>query len=447
MAVDDVAVEPGFSKQPKVGALVCVVVGLVIGQIVMSLAQARTSEAAAEALVASHSSSGGYVLQTVPSDAEVRKADAAGDVGVVGRTPLWIAGAGRFTLQRLGFSGSVTLATVGDEGPPAPKDVVLDETVPLVSSLCFRWPLALLTVMPIAALLAIRRSGQDQARDVAEALPEVFCVGEGGRIGGYRLEKQLGQGAMAEVFSGRAIDEKGPAVAVKVLSEAVSENEEFRGRYAREASITKQLRHPGIVAVDASGEEGGRLFLVMEKVDGGSLRDRITPGGVPVAEAVGWTAAVLDALAYAHAQGIVHRDLKPENIMLTAAGAVKVADFGLARGAAYPTLTALDTTLGTPAYMPPEQVTGSRSTGQADQYAMGCVLYELLTGVPPFTDDEPLMLVFHHMNDDPPLPRELRPDLPPALEAAVMKMLQKDPDHRFPSAAEGAAALREAWRA
>lgn len=434
----------GFWKQSKVLALVCLLAVLVVLQVVVSHLQERADAQAEEKWKGESAEKGGCVLQTVPSGAEVRRADTSGDASIVGTTPLLIGSeGGRFTLHRLGFSGSVTIGS----NQTKPQTVVLNETIPLVSSLCFRWPWASLTVLPLAALVALRRRSQDQVRDVAEALPEVFYAGEGGRIGGYRLEKLLGHGAMAEVFSGRSVDGKGPEVAVKVLSEAVSANDEFRGRYQREAAITKQLRHPGIVAVEASGEEGGRLFLVMEKVDGGSLRDRIKPGGVPVAEAVGWTAAVLDALAYAHDQGIVHRDLKPENIMLTAAGAVKVADFGLARGAAYPTLTAVDTTLGTPAYMPPEQVTGSRSTGQADQYAMGCVLYELLTGVPPFTDEDPLMLVFQHMNDDPSSPRELRADLSPALEAAVMKMLAKDPDERFSSASEAAATLREAFQA
>jgi tRNA A-37 threonylcarbamoyl transferase component Bud32 len=319
---------------------------------------------------------------------------------------------------------------------PLPLEPVLGVLSPLVAR---PWGAAALALG--AAALGLHLWGRRQARRRQEALEEQAYVGPGGRVGAYRLERLLGQGGMAEVFLGRPLAGGGP-VAVKVLFEEVSRSPELRQRFQREVDICRGLRHPHLVGVHDWGEQNGRLYLVMDYVEGGSLRQLIPPGGMEPEKVRQMGLALAEALAAAHEQGVVHRDLKPENVLVDGQGRLRVADFGLARGEKYPTITATEATLGTPAYMPPEQVTGGRGDARADLYSLGCMLYEMLAGSPPFVAGDPVQVIVMHLSQPPEPLATRRPGVPPELEAVVMRLLEKEPERRFPSARALAQALR-----
>ncbi|GLW53919.1 protein kinase domain-containing protein [Kitasatospora phosalacinea] len=259
--------------------------------------------------------------------------------------------------------------------------------------------------------------------------------------GRYELGEILGVGGMATVY--RALDHQlGRPVAVKVLNGGLADDPRFAERFAREARSAALLAHPRIVTVFDSGVDQGSPYLVMELVHGATLGRVIAEQGVlPVERAVGTAAAVLDALAAAHAQGLVHRDIKPGNVMITQDGGVKVVDFGIARAgsSAGQQLTQTASVLGTAAYLSPEQATAGQVDGRADLYAVGCVLYEMLAGAPPFTADTPVAVTFKHVTEYPVPVSVHRPDVPPALDAALMRLLAKHPDQR-PADAQSAAA-------
>jgi len=257
--------------------------------------------------------------------------------------------------------------------------------------------------------------------------------------GRYALLEELGAGGMAVVY--RARDEVlGREVAVKVLNPQFAADPGFLGRFEREARHVASLSHPRIVTVFDSGIDGNTPFIVMELVAGRTLRQVLDQvGPLPAHEAVTIAVAVCEALEAAHAAGLVHRDIKPANIVLSS-GEVKVLDFGIARAndAAGPTHT--HAVLGTAAYLSPEQASGGPSGPQADLYALGCVLFEMLTGAPPFTADSALGVAYRQVNDDPGPPSARRPGLSPQLDWITTRLLAKDPAARPP----GAAAAR-AW--
>ncbi|MFJ5883512.1 protein kinase [Kitasatospora cineracea] len=261
--------------------------------------------------------------------------------------------------------------------------------------------------------------------------------------GRYELGEILGVGGMATVY--RALDHQlGRPVAVKVLNGGLADDPRFAERFAREARSAALLAHPRIVTVFDSGVDQGSPYLVMELVHGATLGRVIAEQGVlPVERAVGIAAAVLDGLAAAHAQGLVHRDIKPGNIMITQDGGVKVVDFGIARAgsSAGPQLTQTASVLGTAAYLSPEQATAAPVDGRADLYAVGCVLYEMLTGAPPFTADTPVAVTFKHVTEYPLAVSAHRPDVPPALDAAILRLLAKNPAERPADAPSAAAEL------
>jgi peptide/nickel transport system substrate-binding protein len=274
----------------------------------------------------------------------------------------------------------------------------------------------------------------------------------GGALFGARfeLEEQLGSGGMARVH--RARDTRlGRTVALKMLRSELAREAEARTRFAREARAAAALNHPGIVTVhdqdEAEDEEGVVPYLVMEYIDGSTLED-LARSDAPLAadRAVRITCDVLDALGHAHSRGTVHRDVKPSNVMLTRAGAVKVADFGIARVAesVATRLTGTGFTIGTPGYMSPEQVLGRLVDARGDLYAVGCLLTELLTGRVPFPGGEPLNIMYKHVHQAPPRPSERNPAVPPELDEVVLKALAKNPDDRHQDAAAMAAGLR-AW--
>ncbi|RMG07105.1 MAG: serine/threonine protein kinase, partial [Planctomycetota bacterium] len=266
------------------------------------------------------------------------------------------------------------------------------------------------------------------------------------RVGPYLVEALLGRGGVGVVY--RARDERsGRSVAVKVLQGGDAED---RLRFAREARAAARLRGPGIVAVVDVGQHGGHPYLVMELVEGESLQARLErTGPLPPEEAARVLEGVARAVARAHAQGILHRDLKPANVLLDREGTPWLTDFGLARrvGDEAERLTLSGTVLGTPAFLPPEQALGDRARvgPQSDVYGLGATLYAALTGRPPFPGRSVLAVLARVVEEAPPAPRALRPELPPELEALCLACLAKDPAARPAGAATFADALA-AWR-
>jgi serine/threonine-protein kinase len=232
-------------------------------------------------------------------------------------------------------------------------------------------------------------------------------------------------------------------VAIKVLRADLARDSQFQERFKREAQNSAALNHPAIVAVYDTGEtqtEYGPLpYIVMEFVDGRTLRDIVkTQGPLSGKRAMEVMADVSAALDFSHRHGIVHRDVKPANVMITKSGAVKVMDFGIARalhdGQAAVTQTAA--VIGTAQYLSPEQARGESVDGRSDVYAAGCVLFELLTGEPPFTGDSPVAVAYQHVREDPKAPSQLNPKVSPQLDAIVLKAMSKGPANRYQSAAE-----------
>ncbi|MEU9948445.1 serine/threonine-protein kinase [Streptomyces sp. NPDC047939] len=268
-------------------------------------------------------------------------------------------------------------------------------------------------------------------------------------LGRYELTHELGRGGMGVVWA--ALDPAdGREVAVKLLVPRGygSELSTLERRFLREARLTARLSHPGIPEVYDHGSQDGELYLVMERVPGRALDAVIEEeGGLAVERAAAVARTVADVLAYAHGQGVVHRDLKPSNLMITPTGEVKVLDFGVA-AALEPRpgetrFTAANATPGTVIYMAPEQAVG-KTVPASDLYSLGCVLYELLAGKPPFTEGGLFMLYHQHANDPVPPLEGLRPGVPPGLRKLVEGLLEKEPQNRPGSAAE-VCALLAAW--
>jgi tetratricopeptide (TPR) repeat protein/tRNA A-37 threonylcarbamoyl transferase component Bud32 len=276
---------------------------------------------------------------------------------------------------------------------------------------------------------------QHEARRPADAFPT---------FARYEIRSRLGQGVSAIVY--RAWDrELRREVALKVLHEISVLNDVGRERFRREAQSAAGLSHPNVVAVYDAGEEAGRLFCVMEVVEGRQLRDVLKDPSLSEGERIRLVEGSARGLAAAHARGIVHRDVKPTNILVTASGEPKLADFGLAH-LMNQELTRTGATLGTPLYMSPEQVRGKPRdiTPATDVYALGAVLYEALTGAPPHAGETTIELYEQIVRDDPIPPCRRNPKLSRALETVILKALQKDPARRYPDAAAFAEDLRRA---
>jgi serine/threonine protein kinase len=258
--------------------------------------------------------------------------------------------------------------------------------------------------------------------------------------GRYVLGEVLGTGGMATVWQAR--DEVlGREVAVKVLSPQYAADPGFLARFDREARHAAQLSHPRLVTVFDSGVDGQTPFIVMELVAGLTLRQVLDQAGMLSAgEAVRIAAAVCEALEVAHAAGLVHRDITPANIVL-AGRQVKVLDFGIARVEGATGVTGTAGVLGTAAYLSPEQASGRPAGPQADLYSLGCVLFEMLTGAPPFAADSAVGLAYRHVHDDPGPPSARRPGLPARLDQITARLLAKDPAGRPASAAAARAGL------
>lgn len=263
-------------------------------------------------------------------------------------------------------------------------------------------------------------------------------------IGRYRLTQTLGRGAMGVVYLGydEAIDRH---VAIKTIHRSLLEGDdgpEWLERFRREVRAAGRCLHPNIVTVFEYGEENSIPYIVMEYVQGRELRDYLKDRQpLPLANAVAVAMQVLHALDHAHACGVVHRDIKPGNIILLTGGQVKVSDFGIARLEATSSMTQHGMTVGTPAYMAPEQFGGKEADRRADIYATGVVLFETLTGVRPFAGRGASELMYKVLNDPPPQVTLLNPRLPPELDAVLAKALAKEPAQRFQNANEFIAVL------
>ena len=254
--------------------------------------------------------------------------------------------------------------------------------------------------------------------------------------GRYELGRVLGTGGTARVHAAHDLVLDRP-VAVKVLADHLVDPA-ARQRFVREARTTARFVHPHAVSMYDAGEADGSLYLVMELVVGRSLADRLTTDGpLPIPDALAVADCVLDALGAAHAAGIVHRDVKPGNVLLGADGAVKLADFGIAKrlDELGPDLTLTGQFVGTPRYLAPEQVVGGPATPATDLYATGVVLYEMLAGAPPFDAGTPLATAIAHRDDPVPDVRAARPEVPAALAATLARAMAKRPEDRFPTAA------------
>ncbi|MPZ60750.1 MAG: Stk1 family PASTA domain-containing Ser/Thr kinase [Propionibacteriales bacterium] len=263
-----------------------------------------------------------------------------------------------------------------------------------------------------------------------------------GRLGDrYELGAMLGQGGMAVVRRGTDL-RLGRTVAVKLLLDQLTDDPEFQARFRREARAAAGLDHPAIVTVYDAGEDTADdvvPYIVMEYVEGKTLRELLrTEPRLPVRRALEIIADVLDALAYSHRGGIVHRDIKPGNVMVTPSGAVKVMDFGIARALTdlSGSLTRTSAVLGTAQYLSPEQARGDSADARSDVYAVGCVLYELLTGRPPFQGESAVAVAYQHVRETPQPPSAFEPTVPAEVDALVLAALAKLPDERYQSADE-----------
>jgi len=302
---------------------------------------------------------------------------------------------------------------------------------------------------PAAPAPATGRAAGDleSTATVSADLSELSPVRTGRTLGSCKVGQKLGEGGMGQVYQGYhpMLDR---SVAIKILPPALVESEEMQARFLQEARIAAALRHPNIVQVYDFGESEGLIYMTMEYVDGTSLKERLAQlraeGEVmPITQAVEIARQIADALAYAHARGAIHRDLKPANILLTPQGQAILVDFGLAVLHGGPRYTEPGKVWGSPSYIAPEQLGDvPRTDARSDVYSLGVILYEMVTGRPPFKGDSVMEILWQQANAPPRPPHELAPDVSPELEAIILKTLAKRPAERFATAQELADALK-----
>jgi beta-lactam-binding protein with PASTA domain/predicted Ser/Thr protein kinase len=248
----------------------------------------------------------------------------------------------------------------------------------------------------------------------------------------YELDHKIGSGGMADVWLAEdtELDRK---VAIKILHDRFAQDGEFVQRFQREAQSAAGLQHPNVVGVFDRGSFGDTYFIAMEYVDGPSLKD-LVKGGMGTQDAIDFTRQILKAARFAHRKGIIHRDLKPQNVLIDDEGRARVADFGIARGGENSDITATGSVMGTAQYLSPEQAQGKPTTPRSDIYSIGVILYEALTGRVPFEGDSAVAVALKQVSEAPRRPSAINPNVPPALDAVVMRALAKDPDARFKDA-------------
>ncbi|CBH48821.1 Stk1 family PASTA domain-containing Ser/Thr kinase [Rhodococcus hoagii] len=258
----------------------------------------------------------------------------------------------------------------------------------------------------------------------------------------YRIDAPIARGGMSTVYRGMDLRLDRP-VAIKVMDPQFAADPQFLARFEFEARAVARLAHPGLVAVHDQGSDGEHAFLVMELVEGGTLRELLRERGpMPPHAAAAVARPVLEALAVAHRAGLVHRDIKPENVLISHSGDVKIADFGLVRAIAAAGTTSRSVILGTAAYLSPEQVTTGTADARSDVYAAGVLLYEMLTGATPFTGDTSLSIAYQRIDNDVPEPSTVIDGVPAEFDDLVVRATERDPEQRFADAGAMAAQLR-----
>ncbi len=259
--------------------------------------------------------------------------------------------------------------------------------------------------------------------------------------GRYRIQRLLGEGGMARVFEAEDL-RLGRLVAIKVLRERFEHDAEVAERFIREARTAASLSHPNIISIFDAGQDGARAYIVMELVDGRSLREYIdSDAPFELSDVITVLDQLCEGLEYAHSRGVVHRDLKPENVLLTAQGKVKIGDFGIARSASGATLTAEGMVLGSPRYLSPEQALGKPADARSDIYAAGVMAYEMLAGRPPFSGDTAVGIALQHVEAKPPAASTFNPRISRALDAVLLKAMAKNPRDRYGTAMQLADAI------
>lgn len=260
--------------------------------------------------------------------------------------------------------------------------------------------------------------------------------------GRYRVDAVIATGGMSSVYRGLDLRLDRP-VALKVMDSRYAGDQQFLVRFQREARAVARLKDPGLVAVYDQGLDDQHPFLVMELIEGGTLRELLTERGpMPPHAVAAVLTPILGGLAAAHRAGLVHRDVKPENVLISDDGEVKIADFGLVRAVAEAKITSTSVILGTAAYLSPEQVGTGDATPASDVYGVGILAYELLTGVTPFRGDNPLTVAYQRMDNDVPAPSTVIAGVPPQFDALVGRATRRDPDGRYPDAEAMAADVR-----
>jgi serine/threonine-protein kinase len=266
----------------------------------------------------------------------------------------------------------------------------------------------------------------------------------GKKLGSYEVTELIGKGGMAAVYKAYQ-PSMNRNVAIKVLTQQVSGDRASVQRFENEARLIAQLEHAHILPVYDFGEQEGILYIVMRYLPAGTLADRISEKGMPLKEAVNFFSQLASALHYAHTQGVIHRDLKPSNVLIDQQDNIFLSDFGIAKSLeATQNLTGTGGVVGTPTYMSPEQGLGDSLDARSDIYALGVILYEMLTGSPPFIADNPMAVMLKHINEPVPEPRSINPDIPPEVETVILKALAKAPEQRYQTAREMAEALEQA---
>jgi serine/threonine protein kinase len=274
--------------------------------------------------------------------------------------------------------------------------------------------------------------------------PAKVDLGAGDTLGPYRIESLLGEGGMGAVFSAKRID-TGDAVALKVIKLELAADNLYQQRFLHEARAAAEIEHEHLVNVLDVGEAQGRQYLAMPLVEGRTLEDRVAAEGpLPIEDVVRLATEVGGGLDALHAAEIIHRDIKPSNIMLTPDGSAALTDFGLAKGTGYSRLTQPGQIVGTLDYLAPERIRGEEATPASDIYALGCVVFEAVTGKAPFAHKSIMQVAFAHLEEAPPDPRAQRPDLPAPVAAAILGALEKIPSSRPAQAGAYAASLAEA---
>lgn len=295
----------------------------------------------------------------------------------------------------------------------------------------------------VLAVYAVRRRRQEKLIDERSGGADRSMIFA--NVGDYHITDLIGKGGMSQVYLGtsRRKGNTGPAVAIKVLSKELRDQDSFVERFEREITVTQELSHPNIVAVLSWGFYRDSIYLVMEHVQGRELRALMPELKADRRRALDVLSTLMMAVEYAHSRGIAHRDLKPENIMMTDKGQLKIMDFGLGRAIDSKTLTRTGISMGSPRYIAPEAIDAKHVDERADQYSIGVMAYEMLTGQLPFQDDDILKLLYSHAHLEPEPPSSVS-DLPVEVDAAILRMMKKQPRERFPSVEDARRALLKA---